>query len=66
MLATSVNTILIARASIGLSLGSQIPQTNFLQEGYWEALIRLLKLYKKEPLITILRIFKDKSRSSRP
>ena len=43
MPAISVNTILIARAFIGLSLGSQIPQTNLLQEGYWEALVRLLK-----------------------
>ena len=43
MLATGANTMPIAGASVGLSLGSQTPQTNFLQEGYQEALIRLLK-----------------------
>ena len=43
MLATNTNTTPIARASTGLSLGSQTPQTDFLQEGYWEALIRLLE-----------------------
>ena len=43
MPATSVNIMLIAGASVGLSLGSQTPQTNLLQEGYWEAFIRLLE-----------------------
>ena len=43
MLTTSTNTILIAGTSTGLSLESQTPQTNLLQEGYWEAFIRLLK-----------------------
>ena len=57
MLATSVNTMLIARASIGLSLGSQIPQTNFLQEGYWEALIRLLKAIQEEATNNYIRNF---------
>ena len=44
MPATSANIILIAGASIGLNLESQTPQTDFLQEGYWEALARLLKI----------------------
>ena len=43
MLATSTNTTPIAKASTGLSLKSQTPQTNLLQEEYQEALIRLLK-----------------------
>ena len=43
MLATSANTMLIARASAGLNLGSQTPQTDLLQEGYWEAFARLLE-----------------------
>ena len=43
MPATSINTMLIAKASIGLSLKSQTPQTNLLQKGYREALIRLLE-----------------------
>ena len=34
MLAISANTILIVGVSTGLSLGSQTPQTDFLQEGY--------------------------------
>ena len=47
MLATGANTMLIARAFIGLSLGSQTPQTDFLQEGYWEVLVRLLKAMRE-------------------
>ena len=43
MPATGANTILIAKVSTGLSLGSQTPRTNILQEGYWETIIRLLK-----------------------
>ena len=39
--------MLIARASTGLSLGSQTPQTDLLQEGYWEALTRLLKAMRE-------------------
>ena len=43
MLATGTNTMSIARASIGLNLGSQTPQTDLLQEGYWEAFAKLLE-----------------------
>ena len=43
MPATGTNTMSIAGASTGLNLESQTPQTNLLQEGYWEALIRLLE-----------------------
>ena len=43
MPATGANTILIAGVSTGLSLESQTPQTNILQEVYWETIIRLLK-----------------------
>ena len=47
MLAINTNTTPIAKASIGLSLKSQTPQTNFLQEGYQEAFIRLLKAMRE-------------------
>ena len=41
MPATSTNTILIIGASAGQSSGSQKPPTNPIQEGYWEAAVRL-------------------------
>ena len=43
MLTTSTNTTPIVRASVGLSSESQEPLTNPIQEGYWEAAIRLLE-----------------------
>ena len=57
MLATGINITLIARAFTGLSLGSQIPQTNLLQEGYWEALIRLLKAIQEGVTDNYIRNF---------
>ena len=47
MPATNTNIILIARASAGLNLGSQTPQTDLLQEGYWEAFAKLLEAIQK-------------------